>query len=82
MSVIKARAVEAVGSIAGIAGALCMATMVSPATGFALFLVSNLAWLRFSARGDHWWLFAQQVLFLASSVLGLWNWWLGPLVLG
>lgn len=79
---IKSRAVEVVGSVAGIIGAMCMATMASPAIGFALFLVSNLAWLRFSARGDHWWMFAQQLLFLLSSLLGLWNWWLGPLVLG
>ena len=74
--------VEVIGSIAGIVGALCMATLANPALGFGLFLVSNLAWLRFSARGDHWWLFVQQLLFLLSSLLGLWNWWLGPLVLG
>lgn len=76
------RLVELVAALAGIAGSMLMATLHNPALAFGLFLVSNLAWMLFSVRRDHWGLFAQQVIFLLSSLLGLWNSWLGPLVLG
>lgn len=66
----------------GVLGALLMATMGNAALAFAFFLVSNVAWLAFAAARKHWGLFAQQVLFFLSSLLGLWNWWLGPLLLG
>ena len=73
---------ENLGAATGIAGALLMATMGSPALAFALFLASNIAWLCFAHGRAHWGLFAQQSLFLLTSLLGLWNGWLGPLVLG
>ena len=72
---------EILGAATGILGALLMATLANPAGAFGLFLVSNLAWLGFSYR-RHWGLFAQQGLFMASSLLGLWNTWLGPMLLG
>ena len=40
------------------------------------------AWLVVSARRAQWALHVQQWFFLACSLLGLWNWWLGPLLLG
>ena len=58
------------------------AQAVHPGAGFAAFLVSNVGWLAFSAGHRHWRMFAQQCVFLLTSVVGLWNWWLGPLVLG
>lgn len=73
---------EAVAAAFGILGAVLMAVRGSPALAFAAFMVSNLAWLAFARRRAHWGLFAQQGLFLVTSLLGLWNWWLGPLVLG
>lgn len=73
---------EIVGAVTGIAGALLMATLINPALAFGLFLVSNLSWLAFARGRAYWGLFAQQVLFLLSSLLGLWNTWLGPLLLG
>lgn len=78
----RAAIIEAIAAVAGIAGALLMATMGNPALAFGLFLVSNLAWMIFAHGREHWGLLAQQALFLVSSLLGLWNWWLGPLVLG
>lgn len=74
--------VETVGAVAGMAGALLLAMPAMPGWGFGAFLISNAAWLMFSARRRLWRMFAQQCVFLVSSVLGLWNWWLGPLVLG
>lgn len=64
---------ETFGAATSIAGALLMATMGNPALAFGLFLVSNLAWLAFACGRGHWGLFAQQCLFLLSSLLGLWN---------
>lgn len=67
----------------GVAGALILAVPgIDPAWGFAAFLVSNVGWLAFGAKRRHWGLVAQQVVFLITSLIGLWNWWLGPLVLG
>ena len=50
-----------------------------PGLGFAAFLVSNVGWLAFSAGHGHWRMFAQQCVFLLTSLVGLWNWWLAPL---
>lgn len=67
----------------GVAGALILAVPgVDPKWGFAAFLVSNLGWLAFGTKKRHWGLVAQQAVFLITSLIGLWNWWLGPLVLG
>lgn len=77
-----AAAVELLAAVFGVAGAFLLATRVHPAFGFGAFLVSNIGWLAFSATRRHWGLLAQQVFFLVSSLIGLWNWWLGPLVLG
>ena len=73
---------ETVAAIFGMAGALAVAIPGWQGWGFAVFLVSNLGWLAFSAGHRHWKLFAQQLVFLVSSVLGLWNWWLAPLLKG
>ena len=63
-------------------GAALLASAVHPGLGFAAFLVSNIGWLTVSAWQRQWPLHVQQWVFLACSLLGLWNWWLGPLVLG
>lgn len=75
-------AVSVLASVFGVLGALLLAMPALPAWGFAAFLVSNVAWLVASAWQRQWPLHAQQWVFLACSLLGLWNWWLGPLVLG
>ena len=75
-------AVSILGSVFGVLGALLLAMPALPGWGFGAFLVSNLAWLVASARQRLWPLHLQQWVFLACSLLGLWNWWLGPLVLG
>ena len=75
-------AVSILGSIFGVLGALLLAMPTLPGWGFGAFLVSNVAWLIASAWQRQWPLHAQQWVFLACSLLGLWNWWLGPLLLG
>ena len=63
----------------GMLGALLVASAWHPGLGFAAFLVSNVGWLAFSAGHGHWRLFAQQCVFLLTSLVGLWNWWLSAL---
>lgn len=69
-------------AVFGVLGALLLAMPTLPALGFAAFLVSNIAWLTVSAWQRQWPLHLQQWVFLGCSLLGLWNWWLGPLVQG
>lgn len=77
-----ALALETAAAVFGMLGAMLLATAYPPGLGFGAFLVSNVAWLAFSAGHRHWRMFAQQVVFLVTSLVGLWNWWLGPLLLG
>lgn len=74
--------VPILGSIFGVLGALLLALPAMPGWGFAAFAVSNVAWLAASAWQRQWPLHLQQWVFLGCSVLGLWNWWLGPLMKG
>ena len=74
--------VQIIGFLAGAAGAVLFGQAVPPRWGFAAFLVSNLAWLAFARAHRLGWLQAMNWVYLVTSVLGLWNWWLGPLVLG
>jgi hypothetical protein len=80
----NARTVEWIAAVFGILGAILLAwpSAHAAAWGFAAFLVSNLGWLAFSAGLRAWRMFAQQLCFLLTSLVGLWNWWLGPLLLG
>ena len=74
--------VETLAALAGITGAFLVAMPGLSAWGFAAFLLSNLGWLAFSASHRHWRMLVQQLVFLATSLLGLWNWWLRPLLGG
>ena len=74
--------IESAPAVFGMLGAALLASAVHPGLGFAAFLLSNLGWLAFSAGHRHWRMFAQQCVFLLTSLVGLWNWWLGPLLLG
>lgn len=78
----KAVLVPVLGSVFGVLGALLLALPAMPGWGFAAFAVSNVAWLASSAWQRQWPLHLQQWVFLGCSVLGLWNWWLGPLLKG
>ena len=72
--------IETFAAVAGIVGATLLATKSDPALGFAAFLASNVGWLAFSRAHKHWRMLVQQLAFLATSLIGLWNWWLGPLL--
>ncbi|MBF5006370.1 hypothetical protein ISG32_19145 [Diaphorobacter sp. NR2-3-3-1] len=63
-------------------GALLLALPAHFGWGFSAFVISNLGWLIVSAIKGQWPMHVQQWVFLICSLVGLWNWWLGPLVLG
>ena len=71
----------AAAAVFGILGALLLALPAVPGWGLGAFTLSNLAWLWVSAQRRQWALHVQQWCFLVCSLLGLWNWWLAPLVL-
>ncbi len=78
-----ARKIETIAMVFGILGALLLALPgLHPAWGFAAFLVSNIGWINFGRAHQHWRLIAQHLCFLVTTLVGLWNWWLGPLLLG
>ena len=74
--------VETLSAMSGMAGALLLALPNFPGWGFGAFLFSSIGWLVFSVANRHWKQFAQQLVFFTCSLIGLWNWWLGPLLLG
>lgn len=46
--------------------------------GFVAYLASNAGWIAFAWHGGHWGLLSQQIVFVASSLLGIWVWLLRP----
>lgn len=71
--------IETLGAILGAAGAMLLACRSNRAGwGFVLFLLSNALWLAFAASAGHWRLFGQQVIFTATSLIGIWQWLLQP----
>ncbi len=76
------RMVSALGAAFGIAGAFLIAMPAVPGWGFMAFAVSNIAWLIVSHMQRQTAQHVQQWVFLACSLLGVWNWGLRPLALG
>ncbi len=74
--------IETMAALTGVTGATLVAIPGLTSWGFAAFLLSNIGWLAFSHSNGHWRMFAQQLVFLATSLLGLWNWWIAPLMRG
>lgn len=66
----------------GVLGSLLLALRIPPVFGFMAYLVSNVAWIIVARRAGMRSLLAQQVFFIGTTLLGLWNWLVGPLVLG
>lgn len=73
--------IECLAAIFGILGTLVLATKGRWAGwGFVAFLVSNAGWLMFSYAHGHWFMFAQQVGFTISSLIGVWVWIIRPAI--
>lgn len=75
-------AAQVLAAVFGVLGTLLFAIpKVHPTWGFAAFLVSNLAAIPFNKQQGNHWLQVRRRCFLVFTLVGLWNWWLGPLVL-
>ena len=71
--------VEMLSAALGLLGSLLLATTSRYAgLAFVAWFVSNIGWLIFGARNDHWFFFAQQIGFTVTSLLGIWNWLVHP----
>lgn len=46
--------------------------------GWAIFLASNIRWIVFAVRGNYRKLLTQQIAFMATTLLGLWNTLIAP----
>lgn len=73
--------IELLAAMAGLSGALLLALNGRRAGyGFALFTLSNFGWIAFAAMQGHWALLAQNVGFMATSLLGCWVWLVKPML--
>lgn len=67
--------IEAAAALTGLLGAFLLAARGAHASwGWLAFLASNIGWIAFGLRRRHWWLVAQQIGFMGSSVLGICKW--------
>lgn len=76
------RLIEWLAALFGIAGSALLAVNVDPAFGFGAFLVSNVGWIAIALRRGMRGLLVQTLAFMVTSLIGLWNFWLGPVLLG
>jgi hypothetical protein len=71
--------IELLAALCGLAGSLVLALRGKYAAwGWALFVLSNVGWIAFAAGLGHWFLLAQQLGFLVTSAVGVWQWLLRP----
>lgn len=73
--------IELLAAMAGLSGALLLALNGRLAGwGFVLFALSNVGWIAFAALQAHWWLLAQQLGFMVTSLMGCWVWLVKPML--
>lgn len=65
---------EALASLNGMLGAMLLALRFKYSKyGWYAYLGSNVFWLAFAWSIDRNWLFAQNVVFALTSLIGIWN---------
>jgi hypothetical protein len=70
---------EIVAAVFGVLGTVVLALNGPRAgMGFIAYLVSNACWLTSSWVQGQWPFFAQQIVFMACSALGVWIWIVRP----
>lgn len=71
--------IEYIAALFGVLGTVLLALKGPRAGwGFVAYLASNAGWIAFAWQQGHWGLLAQQIVFVASSLLGIWIWLLRP----
>lgn len=72
--------IEVLAAAAAIAGTLALAQNAAwSGWGFVLYLVSNAGWIAYALHHGAWILLAQQAVFAAISVQGIWKWLVKPM---
>lgn len=72
--------IEVISAVFGVLGTVLLALNGPRAGwGFVAYLVSNAGWIAFAWIHGHWGLWAQQMAFTVSSLLGVWIWLIKPL---
>lgn len=73
--------IEWLAAVTAVAGTLLLARKGSRAgLGFVLYLVSNAGWITSALHNGAWALLAQQAVFVATSLWGVWTWLVQPLL--
>lgn len=75
------RWVEWTGAALGMLGSLLLALRIPPVFGFACYLASSILLFKMAKALGLRGLVVQQGFFIATALLGLWNWFFGPLTL-
>ncbi len=71
--------IELISALMGMIGALLLATRSRYAGwAFVLWLISNVGWIIFGAGNQHWFFIVQQVVFTATSLIGIYRWLIAP----
>lgn len=71
---------EWVAAVSAVAGTLLLAHKGPHAGwGFVLYLVSNMGWIAYAMHHGAWALLAQQGVFVATSLWGVWTWLVKPI---
>ena len=73
--------IELISALMGMIGALLLATRSRFAGwAFVLWLISNVGWIIFGAGNQHVFFIVQQVVFTATSLIGIYRWLIAPKV--
>jgi multisubunit Na+/H+ antiporter MnhB subunit len=70
---------EIIAFMCGVAGTLLLALKGKYAGwGFVAFLASNVGWILFAIANRHAWLLGQHLVFMATSLIGIYTWLVRP----
>lgn len=71
--------IELLAALFGVIGTVLLALNRKHAGwGFVAYLVSNVGWIVVAVEHGLWGLLVQQIVFTASSLLGIWVWLIRP----
>ena len=75
----RTQVLETYSALFGVIGTLMLAIKSKYAgAAFVFYLFSNIGWITFAAANHHWGLLAQNLIFLATSLIGIWSWIVRP----
>ena len=71
--------IELISALMGMIGAVLLATRSRFAGwAFVIWLISNVGWIIFATGNQHWFFTVQQLVFTATSLIGIYRWLIVP----